>query len=166
MNLNDISWPVFILGKKRPIEEESVLFYIINDKYYILDDKTLEADSLAGRRLKLRVNNIQLYKLNRAIFFLGDFIKLAKKGIWFIDSTGEVFTYTKSKFVPLVCKKITKIIPSVSCSLIEVSGLSVRFKVLFRPTMDEKYAGLLKLGAGYIFYGFYSEHFDSTVRKV
>jgi len=166
MNLTQISWPVYRLGTDRPNEEEGVLFYIYNDKIYIIDDKTLEAESLAGRRLKLLVQGINLYKLKRAFFFLGDFIKVAKAGIWFIDSTGKIFTYTKKDLVPLVCKKITKIIPSVSCALIEVKDIPARFKVLFQPTLEEKYAGLLKLGRGYIFYGFYKEPFKDTVRKI
>lgn len=166
MNLTQISWPVYKLGIERPNEEEGVLFYIINNKMYIVDDKTLKAESLAGRRLKLLVQGINLFKLKQAFFFLGDFIKVAKTGVWFIDSTGRVFTYTKKQFVPLICRKITKIIPSVSCALIEVQGIHSRFKVLFQPQIEEKYAGLLRLGKGYIFYGFYVEPFDDTVRKI
>lgn len=166
MTLSDLSWPVYKLGTERPMQEEGVLFYIYKEKMFIVDDTTIESDSLAGRRLKLLVQKVNLFKLKHAFFFLGDFIKVAKTGIWFIDATGKIFTYTKKQFTPLICRKITKIIPSVSCALIEVQGIQSRFKVLFQPQIEEKYAGLLRLGKGYIFYGFYAEPFDDTVRKI
>lgn len=170
MNLQEINWPVYKLGTSMPSEKDGILFYMYGTKkgttFKIVDDRNLQAESLAGRRLKLLADKVDLFKLKYAFFFLGDFIKVAKANVWFIDALGRIFKYTKSKAVPLICRKITKIIPSVACTIIEVEGIPSRFKVLFSPTIEEKYVGLLQLGKAYIVYGLYSQPFDRTVRRI
>jgi len=170
MNLTEIHWPVYKLGTEKPLEEDGVLFFIRNGKetasIEILDDKTLPASSLAGRRLKLFSQGTKLFKLKLALFFLGDLIKIATKSMWFIDSSGNIFQYTKSKLVPLVFKRITNVVPSVGCSLIEVEDIMTRFKTLFSPLAEQKYAGLLKLDRGYILYGLYDTIHENTIRKI
>src|SRR5574343_176795 len=164
MNLTEISWPIYKVGTIRPSDEDGVLFFIINDKYYILDDNSISEDTLAKRRLKLLTSGINLYKLKTAIFFLGDFLKISKPSTWFIDSNGKIFRYKKSRYVKLTCKKITKIIPSTSCTYIEAYGLPGRFISLFSPTIEEKYAGFLVIDKAYVFYGYYRERFEDCRR--
>lgn len=148
----------------RPQEEDGVLFFFDNEKLQIIDDKNLPADSLAGRRLKLFIDNEKLFKLKYAMFFFADLVKLNKKGLWFIDSKGKLFQYNKTKYVPLVCKKIESIHPSVGSTIIEVDGF--RFKTLFSPLAEQKWAGLLKIDKGHILYGFYDKPFRDTIRKI
>lgn len=167
MKLLEIAWPVYKLGNIKPQEEDGVVFVFKNEKdLEIVDDKNLPGDSLAVRRLKLIIDGVKLFKLKYSIFFLGDLIKLANNKIWFIDSKGKIFQYKKQHFAKLTIKKITKIIPSISCSLIEVEGIQARFKVLFPPRIEEKWAGLLYHNKVYIFYGFYTQRYSDTIRKV
>ena len=171
MKLQEICWPVYKLGNTRPLTEDGVVFYHHDSKtgpvIEIVDDTSIKGPSLAVRRMKLGLGgNVKLYKIKFALFYIADLIKLAKPNVWFIDSTGKVFQYTKSKFVPLVFKKVTNVIRDVSCYLIEVEGGQARYKVLYPPTSSQKYAGLLVLGKGYILYGFYEEAHDTTYRKI
>jgi hypothetical protein len=170
MKLQEISWPVYKLGDKKPNTIDGVCFYLHESPkgqfVEVVDDTTIEGSSLATRRMKLGMQNVKLYKIKFAVFFIADLIKLAKKGVWFIDSTGKVFQYTKTKFVPLVFKKITNTIRDISCYLIEVEGSSARYKTLYPPQTGEKYAGLLVLGKGYVLYGFYDTLHETTYRKI
>lgn len=172
MKLQEISWPVYKIGSTRPQTEGGVIFYYHESAkgpvLEIIDDQNISGSNLAVRRMRIVMadNEVKLYKIKYAIFFIADLVKMAKANVWFIDSAGKVFQYVKSKFVPLVFKKITNVIRDVSCYLIEVEGSPVRYKVLYPPTDAQKYAGLLVLGKGYIIYGFYEELHTTTYRKI
>lgn len=176
MKLSDINFPVYLLGKEEPMQHEGIAFYsFVEDvdnaapivHYKILDDKNLPGKSLALRRLEILKNNGKLYKLKTAIFFISDLLKLSKGSTWFIDSNGSIFEYRKSKKVPLIYKKITKLIPMPSGGIIvEVEGLPYRFKSLLRPVVEQKWAGLLKVNHGYLLYGLYSKPLKNTYRMI
>lgn len=167
MKLQEISWPVFKLKEYRPEEEDGILFYPdLNGEKRIVDDRNLPQDSLVGRRLSLLVKGVKIYNPKFSIFFLGDLIKIAKPTTWFIDSNGKIFQYKKTQFAKLVFRKITNIIRSVGCTLIEAENSPARFKCLFPPKLEEKYLGVLKMGKEEILYGFFKEKYTPTRRKV
>lgn len=169
----EVNFPVYKLGSK-PYIIDNVCFYIYFKSenlvpiIKIVDDKNIPEETLAKRRLKLLNESVDLKKINQAIFFLGDFIKLAKKHVWFIDSSGSVFEYEKNTVVPLVFKKITKLLPVKSGGLIvEVEGVPSRFKSLHIPNYYPKYAGLLEISKNsYILYGLFETQHKNTRRKV
>jgi len=172
ISLTEISFPVYKLDKLKPAEESGVVFYVKNDSIYIVDDKSIPKETLGGRRLQLQSQNFEekkfnIYKLKQAIFFLGDFIKVAVSNQWFIDSKGNIFTYTKTKSVPLIFKRITQILPiKTGGAILEIEDMSTRYKCLYKPT-NEKYAGLLQLSPReFILYGVYNELHKNTVRKI
>lgn len=172
MKLTDIVFPVYLLGNTRPVEEESLVYYekvLENGKplYLVVDDRSIESKNLGIRRLKLKERGLKLHALKLAVFFISDFIKLAKGTTWFIDSIGKVFNYRKTKLVPLIFKKVTKVIPMKhGGSIVEVEGSPVRYKTLFLPRIECRYAGLLKLGNSYILYGLYENKLKDTKRKI
>lgn len=176
IELSNIAFPVFKIGKNKPLFENNIYFYVLGKdleysdaeyKILVLDDKNKSGETLALRRLQLKAEGVELYGLSKAIFFLGDLIKLAKKNVWFVDSMGYVFEYEKTKRVPLVYKKIKSITPiTTGGALIEVEGLSERFKTLFAPMYDEKYAGLLVMDKAHILYGLYDAAYKNTYRAV
>lgn len=170
MKLTEIVWPIYLLGKEKPLKDSDVLFYakIYKDKTVleIVDDRTISSTTLAGRRVFLLSKDVRLYKINKALFFLADLIKTADKGTWYIDSMGNIFQYTKSKYIPLIFRKITKVIRSIGCTLIEIEGSNARLKTLFPPSLEEKYAGILVYEGSYIFYGYYETMHKPTNRKV
>lgn len=157
--LQIINYPVFQLPSK-PQEIEKVLF--INGK--VLDDKNLSGDTLGKRRLQIDKS----YRLSTAIYYLKDIIKVSSGTTWFIDSTGFTFKYTKSKSVPLVFKKITKVIPiPTGGALLELDNNFNRYKVMYAPNDQELYAGLLVFSPHvYILYGLYDKLYKDTRRKI
>lgn len=164
MKLSDITFPVYVLKDFPPVTEEKVDYYldVTGEKLYIVDDKNLSFETLSSRRL--RIPKELLYPLRTAIFYIGDLVKA--KSSWLIDSKGKVFRYKKSKMTPLTCRKIKNIIRITGAVLVEVEGISSRFAALYPPTVDQKYAGILEYGGGYILYGFFKEPFKPTRRKV
>lgn len=133
----------------------------------IIDNTEEPGNTLNRRRLCMSAKGVPLYPLRVAIYFLGDFIKFAKKGWWFIDSMGRVFTYTKSVSVKLKFFKIRNIIPTSSTgSIVEVENLPERFKTLFTVGKQNTYAGLLEYRGMHILYGVYQEEHKSTRRMI
>ncbi len=138
-----------------------------NYDYSIVDDKNVEGNTLGVRRLRLLEKGNKLKKLSKAIYFIGDVIKLGKKGTWFIDNSGYLFTYVKSRRVPLTFHKIAKIVPiQTGGALIEIKGLPGRFKTLHNPLNSDKYAGILIDGMKYVLYGLFPEKHQNTHRAV
>lgn len=170
----EISYPVFKIGSEKPMFEEGVVLYVYYAKdedtppnYYIIDDRTLEGETLAQRRLLLLRQGIKMKKLGRAVFFLGDLVKLATASTWFIDSSGNVFQYKKTTNVLLTYKKIKQIIRIKSGgAIIEVEGIPSRFKCLFTPNSSIQYAGVLKYGISYILYDLSDTKYEDTRRKI
>ena len=171
MSLTEISFPVYKLEKIKPTEIEGVIAYHRNDSLYIIDDKSIQKPTLGERRLQLVQRSLnkefKLYKLKHAIFFLGDFIKLAVSGQWFIDNLGNIFTYKKTKTVPLIFKKIKQIIPiKTGGAIVEIEDIPSRYKCLYTPE-QKYYAGVLQVSSReYILYGLYTTLQKDTCRKI
>jgi hypothetical protein len=168
IDLTEIRYPVFRLGTLKPTEEAGVVFYLYsNNKYSIVDDKSIVGESLSSRRLHMLSTGVKLRKITRAIFFLGDLLKLATKTTWFIDSNGLVFQIKKSLRTTLEYLRIKKVIPiKTGGAIIELDGANMRLKSLFAPTPNELYAGVLKYGLAYILYGFFTEKHSTTWRWI
>lgn len=175
MRLETISWPVYKLEDHPPSVVEGVVFYAKESKgktvVKIIDDTNLEGETFGKRRMRLMImaatGAIQLQKINTAIFFLGDFIKISTPGLYFIDSVGKIFTHTKNKTVPLICRRILKVVKEVGATILVVDGMEHRFKCLYPPNDIQKFVSLLKLSAhNYLLYGYSSELHKDTVRKI
>lgn len=177
MELQEISWPVYRLGRTNPELIDGVWMvvkeYIIAEtgetifKYRIIDDKSVEGDTLGVRRLNMVADGVRLFPIRRATYFLVDVIRGSLPEHWFVDNSGKVFKYTKKAVVPLVCKEIVKIMPNTNNigSIIEVKGLSQRFKIA-ESKIHQQYAGLLVWGRGHLLYNLYDEPFKKTTRYV
>lgn len=178
MNLTEISWPVFRLGEHKPHQDDGVIYYskeyVDNESedsrvgLRIVDDKTIPGNNLGMRRLLLASDEeVKLFKIKTAIYFLADLIKIAKQTTWFIDSSGKVFQYRKSTRAKLTFHKIKQILPGTGMgAVIVVEGLSQRFKCMYRPKDHQEYVGVLRYGLGYLLYGFYDEYHKPTHRLV
>ncbi len=168
MNLMQVSFPVYKLSENPPNQIDGVTFYLSRDNQIsVVDDRNIEADTLARRRIILEDSGAKLFKLKHALFFIADLVKLAKPGLWFIDSSGKCFIYTKTKLVPLVFKRITRVHRGDGSALIEAEGLDQRFRALYAPLEGQHYAGFLKLGRhSYLLYGFFDKKYDATTRKI
>lgn len=178
--MQEIVYPVFRIGEKKPITELGLVFFyyenyeedeegnsVLVPDYRLLDDKNIGADKLSLRRLILKNRGAKLYRLTHAIFFLGDLVKIAKPGTWFMDSSGKLFNYVKSTRALLKFYPIAKNIPiATGGSIIEAKGLMTRFKCLFSPDDNKTHVGILHHGMTQILYGFYTEKHKDTWRMV
>jgi hypothetical protein len=182
MNLSEINYPVFKLRDSEPLKHGTLKYYLFenyvdnedgeivsNNQIRLVDDLAIEHESLGMRRLILKNEGYDLLKLNRAIYFLGDLIKIADTKTWFIDNSGKVFNYRKDTRTKLSFHKVTKLlrIPTGGV-IVEAHGVPQRMKALFAPIIprDQLHVGVLHLGMSKILYGFYSEKHTDTWRKV
>lgn len=177
MNLTEIHFPVFRLLTNPPEWENGLLVYknvrmeISSANEYTLSkvvDADVPGETLSRRRLHLGVQGYALYPLSKAAFFLHDFLKLAGKGHYFIDSSGKVFKHKKSMSCKLVFRRVTRIIPSdTTGSIVEVEGLSQRFKTMIHLDQHMPYwVGLLRYQGSWLFYGVYDTQYRDTRRMV
>ena len=174
--LAKISFPVFVLGKLKPQVVDGIAFFLLGKdtkysdaayKTIVVDDKNLAGQTLAARRLELLTQEVPLFKLKKAVFFVGDLIKLAVSGTWFIDSLGFIFEYKKTTTVPLEFRPITKVIQiATGGAIIEVQDIATRFKTLFAPTTDQTHAGILVWNKAFILYGLYNKQYSKTTRRI
>lgn len=177
-NLKEVSFPVYRISRNRPQNENGVLYYkntyrhIDTNEIYsvvkILDDQTLKEPNLGRRRLHLDGLGVPLYRLRKAIYYYGDFLRAAKSGYWFIDSSGQVFQYTKTLRAKARCHKIKRIIsPKDSMgSIVEVEGIPERFRTIYMAPKGHRYACLLHLGQSRIYYGSFEQPFKETWRMI
>ena len=169
--LQAITWPVFKLSEKPPNQHNGLVWFHTeyidenNDTSLtikVVDDKNLLQKTLGLRRLVLQKDpKVKLHKISTAIYFLADLIKLAKTTTWFIDNTGKVFQWKKYTRAKLTTKKIRQVLPAdgIGCVL-EVEGLTQRFKMLQKPQDVHRYAVFLVIHNMYILYGL-----SETTRK-
>jgi hypothetical protein len=163
MNLTEISFPVYKLPSKPEVEGTTIFISTLHT-IKVLDDTSIDKPTLGLRRLQL----VNPYPLTNAIYYIKDLLKFCNGTTWFIDNKGKTFIYKKSKSVPLVFKPITKIIPiNTGGALLELNNENPRFKVLYRPSDIERYAGVLEISKkAYILYGLYDQLYDKTERRI
>lgn len=173
MNLSDIAFPAYLLGKE-PITENNVTFFLYRKKNLeedeniikIIDDKNKSGKTLGERRLQIQSEGGVLYNVKYAVFFITDLVKISKGATWFIDNHGKVFKYKKTRRVPLIFKKVKKVIQHSGGVLVEVEGMVNRFKTLYAPTKDQNWAGILFLPEGPLLYGLFDKKYSDTIRMV
>ena len=177
MQLEKIAWPVFRLGESEPQRNGDIVYYATeytdldtSDRtatLRVVDDKSIQHQTLSRRRLKLMTDNVPLFPIRQALYFLGDLLKVAKPTTWFIDSEGHLFQHKKTTRAKLVVKKIKNVFPTTGLgAVIELEGMPQRFKTMFKPSDDMQYAALLKVGLTYIFYGLYVDKPDESWRLI
>lgn len=169
--LKDLQFPVYKLGSKPPDVSDGIVSYEYRREggfdVRIVDNRNLEGSTLAARRLKMLANDIQLYTLSTAVFFVSDLLKLSTPSTWWIDSSGRIFRYIKTKSVRLIFRKITSKLRITTGCLIEAEGLPGRYKSLYPPLEGQEYAGFLRVSPhSYILYGFFNDKYKDGRRKI
>jgi hypothetical protein len=144
------------------VEDEELTY-----DFKIVDDKSIDRPTLGQRRLQALSSGAKLQKIGKALFFLGDLIKIAKRSTYFIDSNGRIFQYRKTARAKLHFRKLTQVIPiTTGGAILEIEGIPSRFKCLFHPKTLERYAGVLETGKSYILYGLYEQPYKSSWRMI
>lgn len=168
MDISEITFPVFVVGTRDPIVKDGVTFYLKEQEHedgslshfaYIVDDTTVQGETLGQRRLHIKAKGDLLKKLGKAIFFIGDLIKISKSTVWYIDSKGKLFKYKKSTAYTVEYYEISKVIPvTAGGSIIAVKGLACRFKVLGNYYINPpKYAAIIRNKSSMHIYGLLNE---------
>ena len=176
ISLQEISYPVFKLGTNKPLTESGVTFYYHQKQLEegelvtvrIVDDKNMPQETLSLRRLQLSLETgVSLFRISKAIYFLGDLIKISTPQTWFIDNTGRVFNYKKTSRAKLKIYPIAQLIPiKTGGVIVEAKGILTRFKALYVPETGMDYVGILHWGKSLILYGFYEQQHDDSWRMV
>lgn len=125
MKLSEISFPVYNLRHvTRTYEENKVLYAETIYDTYIIDNKNLRGDTLGERRL--RVQGEKLYRLGEVVENLQQFKQISKKSDNFIDSTGKVFKYKKSRYCTVRTYEVVAVHPN---KVVSLRGTSIPYKV-------------------------------------
>lgn len=172
-DLQSLSYPIYKLPDAPNVDDGVIYYYseiekedVIMSKLLIVDDINAKGDTLAKRRLQLMTENVPLYRLRHAIFFLGDLIKIATPSTSFIDSNGKLFNYKKTTMVKLKFYRIDNIFPiRTGGAIVALDGIPSRFKVLDTPMDNVVCAGVLHNGMSNILYGLY-DHIPTDSRRM
>ena len=164
--LKDIKFPVYPIRSYDKLWEENNILYIDTGcRVRIIDNKNFSG-SFGNRRAQ--VDPKELYRL-QSLPTIKSLIKYKSINNIFIDSTGELFKYTKTKMVPLVYKKIIKREKVEGLGyLIWVSDIDNPFHipaVYYDPFVE--YARILLTGNfGPMLYDFTTKSDKDTRRKI
>lgn len=154
-----ITFPVFPLISSNYIVADG----LVTIDGLLVDDRNMEGESLGRRRLMTPYEN--LFPLKRSVNSLVGLIKRSKS--FYIDSTGLIFTYEKTKWVRLRYRKIAKIVPKDRASLLFIHRWKPSF-VIPRPPPDEvRYVGILHLHEEpWLLYDYATTQLKDTRRKI
>lgn len=170
MQLTEIPYPIYKIRHYIRIYEDSNIVYIeTKNNTWILDNKNLPYKSYIQRRLNISEN---LYPLTRVIFTPAQLIRDNSTNKLYITKDGKLIKYTKTIYVPLLYKRINKliklnnryafIVQDMPSPLI-ISHLEAK---LFEED-DYKYIGILETKAyGLIYYEMSKTKKKDTRRKI
>jgi hypothetical protein len=105
-----MDFPLFKIGKYENIEKTPLGKIYITTVYdkYVLDDTSVEGETLGQRRLKLALKGHNLYKFRGKVDTLKQLIK-HPSGTIFLDNNGNIFKYRKGrKLFKVVSHKVLK----------------------------------------------------------
>lgn len=165
LKITDINFPIYGItnNRKKIWEEYNILYIETLSGIYILDNKNMNGNTLGERRIK--INNSKLYKPRQVCYNIIQLIK--SKFTTFIDSTGKVFTYKKSKFVPLKYYKVTNIIRSKDGEcIISIPKINFVHKIACRKAYSIEYIGILHTDYGLVLYEYSNIEKKDTKRKI
>ena len=153
LNISKIQWPIFPLSDSIPILKEGNVRLVeqADESLKILDDLNYTGN-LGMRRLQSSASSDRkLFPLSKPIFRFEDLIRY-KKSSRFIDNSGYIFNYTKSVYYPLTYHKIVKFIETKNGYAVEVKKFHCRFFLTVEPKLEWKYAGIIRVGRGFLLY--------------
>ncbi len=163
-NLANIEFPLYTItmNYKNIWEEFNILYIETPSGIYILDNKNLDGNTVGKRRLK--INNSKKYMPRSTISTVAQLIK--SNNSTFIDNTGIVFKYKKTKLVPLKYYAAKEVIKLNDYCIVILKGIDYPIKTNCRDAYGIEYVGLLHTNMGYILYEFSDERRKDTRRKI
>lgn len=179
MNLQEISFPVYLLNKNKPDSHDGVISYttlhIDEDNpeelvsvTKIVDNTSIPGETLAKRRLYIASTNLDvLYKIHRSFYSIVDIIKLKNKTkYWFIDSLGKLFQYKGNTRCHVVCKELSGFSYGNSGYYMSVKGLPYKMYTKYKPLPGQRFAAIIYIQGTPMLYGFTDKAFKKTWKLV
>ena len=129
----------------------------------IVDDRNMPGKTLGLRRLQSPMKG--LYELKKAVIDPVSMIRNPAGS--YIDSLGRIFTYTKTRAVPLKYSIIRKVDKKETYSLVWVKGINFPYTVKRPPVPGNTWAGILYVdGHPWLLYSYATEKQKDTWRKI
>ncbi len=138
-----ITFPVFKIEKEPEQQNDSSLtdgLLLWNGQ--VIDDRNMPGDTLGQRRLQSPFTNLVPLR-NCYLDHLG---LIKSPEAMYIDTTGKIFVYKKTKFMKLVYYKIKRVDRKETHSLLWVQGIKRPFTIPRPPHPAMQWVGLLHLG--------------------
>jgi len=163
-NFSDIEFPIFTLtpNYKRIWDEFNVKYIETPSGIYILDNMNLNGRTLGERRLKIKTG--LRYSPRKVYYNIAQLIKSNNKT--YIDNTGCVFTYRKTRMVPLKYFKVMDVISTEEGCTLLIKGINYKLRTNCREAYNIKYVGLLIVDNNYILYDVSNIPLKDTRRKI
>ena len=160
----DIEFPIFAItpSYKRIWDELNVKYIETESGTYMLDNMNLTGDTLGERRLKITTS--LRYIPRKAYYNITQLIKSNNKT--YIDNTGCVFTYKKTRMVPLKYYRVMDVVSTEEGCILLIKGINFKLRLNCNVAYDIKYIGLLTTPDGYILYETCEEKKKDTRRKI
>ena len=116
-NASEIEFPVYHI-EDEPLVIDGIVF--VGGK--AIDDRNVNSRTLGARRLQ---SPVKLSKLKKCYLDIIALIKHNKSYIsWYIDRSGKIIKYQKTRNEKLICHRITKILHKDTYSLALAEGLN------------------------------------------
>lgn len=163
-DFSDINFPIFTItpSYKRIWDEFNVKYIETASGVYILDNMNLSGETLGERRLQIKHGS--RYIPRKAYYSITQLIKSNNKT--YIDNTGRVFTYRKTRNVPLKYYKVMDVVSTEGGCILSFKGVNFKLRTNCREAYDVHYVGLLSTDIGYILYDVSDMKKRDTTRKI
>ena len=160
----DIDFPIFAITKSyiKIWDELNVKYIKTPSGTYVLDNKNLSGNTLGERRVQLKTS--LRYIPRKAYYNITQLIKSNNKT--YIDNTGCVFTYKKTRMVPLKYYKVMDVVSTEEGCILLIKGINFKIRTSCRSAFTINYVGLLTTGKGFILYETSEVKKRDTVRKI
>ncbi len=156
--LRNVTFPVY------PISDDNLYFRdgLLTDGGLIIDDKNMPGATLGIRRLQTT------HKLKRLTKSIPDITNILKSNkLVFIDSSGAIFRYNKTRFVPVHYRKIKRVDLHDTHSTMWLVGVNTPFTLKRPPQEGEEWAGVIYLnGFPWEIYELCRTHQPPTKKKI
>lgn len=163
-DFSDINFPIFTITPtyKKIWDEFNIKYIQTESGTYILDNKNLEGNTLGERRLKIKTG--LRYIPRKAYYSITQLIKSKTKT--YIDNTGCVFTYKKTRIVPLKYFRVMDVVSTEKECILSFKNVNFKLRISCNEAYDIKYIGLLLTDNGYILYETSEIKKKDTTRKI
>ena len=163
-DFSDIVFPIFTITPeyKRIWDEFNVKYIETPSGIYILDNKNLKGKTLGERRLQMETG--LRYTPRKAYYNITQLIKSKTKT--YIDNTGCVITYKKTRMVPLKYFRVKDVVSTEEGCILLIKDVNFKVRTNCRMAYKTEYVGLLVLGTSYLLYEMSDVKKKDTRRKI